>query len=479
MDIFLSLLEMKDASKFEIGFANEDIMPDWAKYKTKMGGYIRWRKYVSGVLDPLIAHAICIRHKTDLNRSMILISADLVGIQWRLSHLARQKISEVTGIPMSNILIHVTHSHSTPDAIGIFPVTIYNDAFFLDVQRHTAHAVIKGLAKAGIRAFRGANRSFLMGFGETKELTNFISVQRRPPYETLSEPIRFLKITDLQGHLLALLINYQGHPTQLPQINTKMSAEYPGQVVRAAFETFPDLEFATYFNGFCGDVSIKGYTRFLQHYHAGLSKDEAMEKAMEGLYDLGMEINSKIKEVLSTVPVEPLETLECLSRPILVKVGGTKPLKPRLKYYPTFVSKINAFIKDFKANLTFYALYRVLSFFRKDDFSLLRVIKDGFRLYHHTQYQVFKLNDFVIVGSPGEPFLKYQRYLDLHIPSKKRFFIEMANDTMGYIYPWTFHVQGGYEKTFGIDSTLGSRMFTRIARDLLKIFALSKSESKI
>jgi hypothetical protein len=45
----------------------------------------------------------------------------------------------------------------------------------------------------------------------------------------------------------------------------------------------------------------------------------------------------------------------------------------------------------------------------------------------------------------------------------------MANDTMGYIFPWSFHIGGGYEKTFGIDPTFGKRLFEQMAREIKKM----------
>jgi hypothetical protein len=70
------------------------------------------------------------------------------------------------------------------------------------------------------------------------------------------------------------------------------------------------------------------------------------------------------------------------------------------------------------------------------------------------------------MSSPGEPFYLYQELLLYQIPGKKGFFTNMANDTCGYIFPWSFHVEGGYELTFSFDALYGEYLLKTFQSEL-------------
>ncbi len=458
-----------DSNQFRIGFHTADITPDWEHYKVKLGGYLRWRKYISGVYDPLKARAICIRNVNNAAESIILISAELVGIQYRLAYLARKKISEKTGISIHHILIHAVHTHSSPDMVGIFPVTIYSDAFHLDVPWNAAVVSVKGFIEAGVKAFESANMPFKIGFGQGKAFEKPIAVQRRPPYESIYEPIRFIKFVDESDTLIALLMNYQGHPTHMPQLNTKVTGEYPSTLVQTLYKDYPTLKFASYFNGFCGDVSISSHKSFFQYIISGKSKEEAMDLAHEQLFELGKLMVATLKEGIESTRCTRLDSLKVVSKPVIAEIGRVKPWSQRKLWYKGLTEKAKAIIKDFKVKALYISLYAILRVFRTDRFPLLNIYRKKWKFYHVTEFQLFKMNDILIASAPGEPFLIYKKFLESHTKKHHLICVEMANDTMGYIFPWSFHIVGGYEKTFGIDPTFGKRLFERMAREIVKL----------
>ncbi len=82
---------------------------------------------------------------------------------------------------------------------------------------------------------------------------------------------------------------------------------------------------------------------------------------------------------------------------------------------------------------------------------------------------LFKINDIIWFGSPGEPFSTYQEQLIQLVPEKKAFFNSMANDSSGYIFPWKFYAVGGYETTFGYDMLFGEELFKIFKAELAKL----------
>lgn len=92
---------------FRVGVAETDITPPVGY---RMAGYFEERRS-TGIHDPLMARAMVFQQGPE---KIALVFCDLVGVSLNLSRIARQRASEMTGIPMKSILIAATHSHTGP-----------------------------------------------------------------------------------------------------------------------------------------------------------------------------------------------------------------------------------------------------------------------------------------------------------------------------------------------------------------------------
>jgi len=99
------------ADKFLVGVSQVDITPPVGFRKA--GSYRQ--KISTGVLDPLYAKAIVFRQG---DMSAALVVSDLLSVPPDLSRLAREKASQGTGIPVSNIVVAATHNHGSPEYWG-------------------------------------------------------------------------------------------------------------------------------------------------------------------------------------------------------------------------------------------------------------------------------------------------------------------------------------------------------------------------
>ena len=477
------------------GFATVDITPP-LDLKVRLGGYLRFYKFAQKVLHPLKARALCIRNPQNNKDSVIIISNDLVGFQYRLARLVRKQISKDTGVPFANIMLHFTHSHSSPDGTGIFPNELSHFPR-TDVQYPVMLYMMKKMVKAGKEAFKDAQTPIKIGFGETAKLDRPISVRREPPYNVIDIPIRFLKITSMKDELLGVIVNYQGHPTQLPQVNSDISTEYPGQVAESLHKQIPSLKYASYFNGAIGDVSITGYKGYFHYKIEKMMKDtgktwkelvvderkkirrelhkkgnmheEAMKYALNQIETLGKDIATYVINALDSTPCEPLTILKSRRRYLFAKVGRIKSIRSRIKWYKGIKSKLFLLWYEFKQRLRIAALFYGYYLMNGRFLPMLNVKINNKQLLHQTEIQVFRFNDFYWFAAPGEPFLEYQEYLFKRTPNHKAFFSNMANDTCGYIFPWSFYARGGYETTFSYDMQLGKEMVLMFENELKEL----------
>ena len=90
-----------------VGSAEIDITPPVGY---RMAGYFVERRS-TGIHDPLHAKAIVIQQGP---RQVALVACDLIGFSLSVTTNARARASKLTGIPVSNIVICATHSHTGP-----------------------------------------------------------------------------------------------------------------------------------------------------------------------------------------------------------------------------------------------------------------------------------------------------------------------------------------------------------------------------
>ena len=95
------------AESYSVGAAEIDITPPVG---ARLAGYFNER-LATGMHDPLHAKAIVLRQGAE---QIAFVSCDLIGISLGVTMNARVQASARTGIPVSNIVICATHSHTGP-----------------------------------------------------------------------------------------------------------------------------------------------------------------------------------------------------------------------------------------------------------------------------------------------------------------------------------------------------------------------------
>ena len=109
--VTLILADSALAADFKAGFAAADITPPvgWRR----AGGYSE--VISTGVNDPLMAKAMVVE---DGATAFAFVGNDLCSVPRDLTDLARAKASQLTGIPVANIVITATHTHGGPEYTG-------------------------------------------------------------------------------------------------------------------------------------------------------------------------------------------------------------------------------------------------------------------------------------------------------------------------------------------------------------------------
>jgi len=99
----------KESATLQVGFAREDITPLSPVWIAGGGDASRISE---NVLDYLYVTCVAVTDKA--GNTQLFITQDLINSTVSMSEPARQAISEKTGVPVDNIIIGATHTHSAP-----------------------------------------------------------------------------------------------------------------------------------------------------------------------------------------------------------------------------------------------------------------------------------------------------------------------------------------------------------------------------
>lgn len=246
-----------------VGVAEEDITPPIG---FPMAGYYHER-LAEGVIDPLKAKAIVFR---DAQSESALVVCDLIGIATDLSRAIRKRASEKTGIPVSNIVISATHSHTAPDYMKELYLSLggENQA---PLRAAYIEKLINGPVEAIVKAYAAAKPSKLEYGSVTQPMPvsfNRRSVMRDGSVRTwmshddpdviraagpIDPQIELLTIRNESGQPRGILSNFALHLDTVG--GQKWSADYPffiEQTLRKALSSDVVSIFGT---GCCGDIN--------------------------------------------------------------------------------------------------------------------------------------------------------------------------------------------------------------------------------
>jgi hypothetical protein len=220
-------------SGLTVGYGERVITPPLGVDLAGYGFYLD-RKAAS-ILDDLRCRAI---HLKSGDRSLLLISCDIIGFTIGDADAIRGRIAAAHGIPREAVLLAATHTHCGP-ATQPMPGLGEIDPVYLDRLR----ALILEAAAEAVSAPRPAEFSCAL------EAIEPVGYNRRKRDFSGVDPVLKAAIFRTPDRKLYLL-NYACHAVVFGR-KSHVSADWPGAVVREIERTGHR---AVFFQGFCGDI---------------------------------------------------------------------------------------------------------------------------------------------------------------------------------------------------------------------------------
>jgi len=437
------------------GAAAVDITP---QMQVALAGHFK-RRDSEGILDPLHARAIVLDNG---HNRLAFVLLDLINFTEPDCTLVRQQIADVLDMPIDNVCVSCTHTHTGPATRPGFDTP--RQVEYLDwamprmvqAARAAADALVPAEAAWGIghEARPQYNRRFHMHDGSVRMNPGAPDDIVRPAGPTDPElPMLLLRRAE-DGKALAVLANYSLH--YIGDFSSKMvSSDYFGEFSRLAAERLGETCVALLTHGASGDINNVNHQKLPTPWYPEKMEPKDRSKLIAGwLLDQVQQVWDKA-DWRQDVILDSMQQIYELP---------TRPLNEDE-------------IKEAQRDAQDQNLTEVQRYYARNWLKLL----DSPRTLPQV-VSTLRVGDWAAATMTGEIFCQYGIDLKYASPFAVTALIELANGHMGYTPTRYSFVLGGYETwhsghAFG-DYNCGHEMVAMAARGLRELW-LKKNTTKI
>ncbi|MGI8965071.1 MAG: neutral/alkaline non-lysosomal ceramidase N-terminal domain-containing protein, partial [Limisphaerales bacterium] len=230
-EIFGQSLDLQKPKTYSVGVAKIDVTPD---YPVRLNGYFARTNESEGIIQHLFAKALAIG--TDQETPAVLISLDNCIIPGYLRDELLKRLTQHK-IVSAKFAICTSHTHSAPKLAGAAD-NIFGKGLLSEEQAHIdryTKELIDKMEHVAVAALKNRCPSQLF-WGKTK--TDF-AVNRRTKNGPVDHDLPVLKITEQDGKIRALLVNYACHCTTLGPEPNQICGDWAGYAQEYLEQNFP------------------------------------------------------------------------------------------------------------------------------------------------------------------------------------------------------------------------------------------------
>lgn len=435
-----------------VGVARVDITPPVG---FRMQGLMRRSGPSVGVESPMHATALVLG---DEETKVVVVDCDLIGLDLPLANTIRQTVGERVQTHAHNVIVGCTHTHNGPCTsrgnlggphhAAPRPGEIEALDKYIDdlVVRLGQLAVDADSKRRPARVATGRGRAAVSVNREELAEDGRVLVGRNPDGPT-DHTVDVVRIDDLEGDPIAVLTGYAAHPVVMGMNDLLISPDFPG-VVRRTVESVTGAT-CLYLTGAAGNQAT---ISFLQDDwgEQGRIGGAVGSEVCRVYFELETRPHEVVREVGASLANLALYHKSFRKGPThrILKAArreaavALQPL-PSLQQAEAALAEANATLSDMEADqVPFDDRYPTL---------LVKVWAEGvLEMVRAGQTQAslsfdiagFRLDDFVLVGMPGEPFVEIGLAVKKLSKAGHTMFAGYCNGTLAY-WPTPETVAGG------------------------------------
>jgi hypothetical protein len=370
---------------------------------------IKGDKLSTGTLDPLYARVLVIEGG---DRRLALVTLDL-GRTFSSPLLTQLQQQLRTSAGISYLLVNASHTHSAPNILDEYPgrglpawQTGAVNKIVAAVTQASRHLVDAKIGTGRGDVYVGYNRRQVH---PDNSVTMLWSNAEKQPTSPIDPTVLVLRIDEVNGKPLAILVNYACHPVVLGPDNLQYSADFVAPMANTVEKAFDGAPICFFLQGAAGDIN--------PYYATTTLSDGALAKRDWTGEQLGQEAVRVAKAIHTEFP-----------QPATIDFADdTITFQPRwnsAKFREGLLSTFGPRIFEDHAYL-----------FVQDP------PPDHLELHVTT---VLLNKRIAFIGMSGEPFVEFQINWRDRSPLPDAFFLGYANGYFDYLPTIKAATQGGY-----------------------------------
>lgn len=389
-----------NAAEMKAGVARVDITPP---LDTKMWGYFDRLKGAEGILDPLYARILVLETG---DQRLAYVDLDL-GRTFGPASLDRLRAAVKKDTGIDDMIVQATHTHAGPVILDGYPSgpPAWETADLGKIEQAIHDAAQRVVpVKLGVgygETYIGYNRRLINSDGT---VTMLWSNSTQMPTWPVDPTIAVLRIDQMDGRPLAILVNYSTHPVTFGPDNLRFSADYPGVMCKVVEQEFGGKPLAFFVQGAPGDINVFDATTPMKQ-NAIARRDWAGET-------LGKAAASAAKQIQTSA--DPNSSIDFSEDPLTFKLRWD----PK-KFREELMREINPIAFE----------------------TFAPPIQKSMQLPVTT---ALIDRNIAILGMPGEPFVGFQMNMRARCPVRDCFFLGYTNGYYGYFPTIKAATEGGY-----------------------------------
>jgi hypothetical protein len=397
------------ATTFKAAAARVDITPPVGLPMYGFFDRLQQNRVATGTLDPLYARILALEAG---DRRFALVTLDLGRtFSEPLLDQLRQQIRTAAGI--SFLMVTASHTHSGPNLLDEYPggrppawETSAIRTIASAVSQASRHLVPAKIGTGSGEVEIGYNRRQVRPDGTVNMLWTDPGKQPNLPVDPT---VLVMRIDDLQGKPLAIVVNYACHPVVLGSDNLQYSADFVGVMVHTVEAAFGGAPICLFLQGADGDIN--------PYYATTPLKDGAVARRNWTGEQLGTEAARVAKNIQPGAPAHAAIDF------------SDDVLRFQLRWPP----------RAFRQGLL--AKYGPKVFEDHADLIAHQPPPDQLDLHVTT---LLLNHEIALVGMPGEPFVNFQMDWRARCPLAAAFFAGYANGYFDYLPTIAAAAEGGY-----------------------------------
>ncbi len=229
-----------------VGVAKVDITPI---EPIRLVGYGGRRTEATNVASKIWAKALAFG--SDEQKPSVLITAELIGVSASLVEEVAERLKKKTGLDRAKLAVCATHTHTGPAVAGMLLETHFGSEVPQDqkdrIERYTAR-LLDRLEQVALEALKNRQPSRLawsegkVGFAvNRRQIRNGVWIGMRPNQNgPVDHALPILTVTNADGELRALFLNYACHCTTYGPRFNKIHGDWAGAAAQMIEEKHPD-----------------------------------------------------------------------------------------------------------------------------------------------------------------------------------------------------------------------------------------------